>query len=216
MPATTMKLSRSLLSAGLLVAALGTVGRAQIERLDLEQIVTRSDNAVFATIVDKTVFRVDHPVDGPELYYTRLTLKGSSLMDGRDATTDVIFAGGFIDKERGIGSFNSEAPSEDDVRIGNRVVVFYKWTDNIGGDVSGNAIYAAHGGVYRTAKGPQGVVVLGRGEGFALEGNRKLAELDTAVTAIRTAWELEQAKLKQQQPTTSGATTSGQKPSGQE
>ena len=38
---------------------------------------------------------------------------------------------------------NSEAPSADDVRIGNRVVAFYKWIDNMGGDLAGNALYAS-------------------------------------------------------------------------
>ena len=193
-----MRLSTHFVLTGLLLAAAATAGRAQIERLDLETMVSRTDNTVHGEIVGKQVFRVDHPVDGPELYFTKLTVKGSSLVDGRGTTVDVVFPGGFIDKERGIGVHNSEAPSEDDTRVGNQVVVFYRWNDNQGGGVAGNALYASHGGLYRTVKGPDGkVVVLGRGKGYAIEANRGLGQLDTAITTIRQqldAKQLEQTK----------------------
>ena len=64
-------------AAALLVAA--TLGTAQIERLDLGQMVSKADHAVFGTIVDRQVIRIDHPEDGPELYFTTLTIEGRSL-----------------------------------------------------------------------------------------------------------------------------------------
>ncbi len=170
------------LTALVLGASMVPLGLGQIERLTLDQIVAKSDHAVYAEITDQHVFRVDHPVDGPELYYTTLTLEGTSLIDGTPMTVDVTYPGGFINDEEGV--YNSEAPSADDVRVGNLVVAFYKWTDNMGGDVAANALYASHGGLYRTVPGPTGQVVLGRGEGYAVTTNRDLASLRQAVASI--------------------------------
>ena len=105
-----MKLSPSALSLSVaaLVAA-GSLAGAQIERLDLTQMVAKTDNSLVGTIVGKEVIRIDHPVDGPELYYTTLTIQGTSLKDGKALTVDVTFPGGFIDAEHGV--YNSEAPS---------------------------------------------------------------------------------------------------------
>jgi hypothetical protein len=168
--------------AALAVAALTAAGAAQIERLTLDQMVAKTDNSVLAEIVGRKVFRVDHPVDGPELYFTTLTLQGTSLRDGKPVTVDVTYPGGFIDEEHGV--HNSEAPSADDVKLGNTVVAFYKWSDNLGGDVRGNALYASHGGLYRTVAGPTGSVVLGRGEGYAIDKNKSVANLQSAVRSI--------------------------------
>ena len=173
-------------AVGAAVAALvcaATLGWAQIERLDLAHMVAKTDNAVLGTIVGKEVTRVDHPIDGPELYFTHLLIQGRSLYTGNAITVPVTFAGGFV--RPGEGTWNSEAPSADDTQVGNRVVVFYKWTDNMGGDVAANAIYAAHGGLYRVVKGRQDKVVLGQGDGYAVSGNIALGELDRAIKALR-------------------------------
>jgi len=175
-------MKRALTLAGGLVLAAAAVATAQIERLTLDEMVARTDNAVIATITASRVFRIDHPTDGIELYFTTLTLQGTSLVDGSAQSVDVTYAGGFIDDENGV--YNSEAPSADDVKLGNRVVVFYDWTENMGGDVAANALYAAHGGLYRTVEGPAGTVVLGRGEGYAVSSNMALGDLDKAVTSI--------------------------------
>lgn len=172
-----------LLPLGLLLGALlVSSSRAQIERLNLPQMVAKSDNAVIAEITSSRVFRIDHPVDGPELYFTVLTLSGASLADGKPITVDVTYPGGFISDEEGV--HNSEAPSADDVRLGNVVVAFYKWTDNMGGDVAANALYASHGGLFRTVDGPSGRVVLGRGDGYAVSNNQSLISLEQAVRSL--------------------------------
>lgn len=173
-------LALPLTAAALLVAA--TLGTAQIERLDLNQMVEKADNAVFGTIVNKQVIRIDHPVDGPELYFTILTIEGRSLRDDKDLTVDVTFKGGFIDEEHGVN--NSEAPSADDTRIGTRVVAFYKWSDNLGGQLAGNGLYAAHGGLFRTQEARGKTFVLGRGEGYAISKNLEVSELRSSVAAI--------------------------------
>lgn len=163
--------------------ALCLLGRAHIERLTLGQIATRADNVVYGEITAKRAFRVDHPVDGPELFFTDLLIEGRSLATGRSIAVTVTYAGGWVDAREGV--WNSEAPSEEETAVGQRVVVFYAWTDNMGGDVEANAIYAAHGGVYRTVDGPAGSVVMGRGHGYAIPANVSLAQLERAVAELR-------------------------------
>lgn len=180
--------SKTPLAALLAVPALvvgAALGTAQIERLDLRQMVdkSRADNAVLGTITARQVFRVDHPVDGPELYFTRMTIQGKSLYDDADLSVEVTFAGGFVGPNEGV--HNSEAPSADDTRIGNTVVAFYKWTENMGGGVAGNALYAAHGGLYRVAKAGNEQVVLGRGEGYAIARNVRAPVLRSDIQKLR-------------------------------
>ena len=175
-----MKTRLGLLGAtalGLLSALTG----AQIQRLDLPQMIDDCDHAVFATIVACNTEEIVHPVDGPEVM-TTLTLVGESLYDGSSVTVDVSFLGGFEP-----GQVNSEAPVADDCRIGSDIVAFYTWTDRLLPDVGANALHAAHGGIYRTAVGPTGTVVLGRGDGFAVKNNVRVADLRKAIAGVRQA-----------------------------
>lgn len=182
-----MKLALSR-TAGLCLGALAllaasTLATAQIERLDLRQMVRKTDDAVIGTIVGSEVIRVDHPVDGPELYFTFLSIEGRSLHDDTSINVEVAFPGGFVDEENGV--FNSEAPSADDIRVGNQVVAFYKWIDNMGGDVAANALYASHGGLYRTFEHEGKVVVQGRGEGYAIDSNVETPTLRQRIALAR-------------------------------
>lgn len=163
-------------------------GQAAIERLTLEQMVTKTDDALFAEITKKEVIRIDHEVDGPELYFTHLTLEGESLSTGEPTTVVVTFPGGFVNETDGV--WNSEAPSADDQKVGNRVVAFYKWLDNAGGDLSCNFLYASHGGLFRTVEAPNGTVVLGRGDGYAVDANIKLEDLTKAIETLTKPEEL--------------------------
>lgn len=178
-----MKASFTLLLGAAALVTFGAFGQAQIERLTLSQMVQRTDDGVQGRIVEREVFRVDHPVDGPELYYTSLLVQGESLKTGEEAQVVVTFPGGWIDRENGVD--NSEAPTADETTIGREVVVFHKWTDNMGGDVSGNALYASHGGLYTTFLNRRGdLVVQGRGPGYAIERNVSYATLKNQVAAI--------------------------------
>lgn len=161
---------------------LGSLGLAKIKALTLEQMVAETDDAVVGEIVQKEVFSFDHPTDGPDLFFTNLTIEGSSLKNGSPSTVVITFAGGFTEDGRGV--WNSEAPSAEDTKVGNRVVAFYKHTTNMGGDLEANSLYAAHGGLYRTIKSRRGVVVQGRGTDFAIPSNIALAELDERITMI--------------------------------
>ncbi|MBA2556483.1 MAG: hypothetical protein H0V12_03925 [Chloroflexi bacterium] len=174
------------LTAGLALLGAASFAVAQIERLDLSKMVERADHAVFGTIVDHQVIVIDHEIDGPELYYTHLTLEGFDLATNEERTVVVSYAGGFIDAQNGV--YNSEAPPADAVRLGSRAVVFYAYTENMGGDLAANAIYASHGGLYQTVTGRGGdVVVLGQGDGYAISQNIALHELQERVAVLTEA-----------------------------
>jgi hypothetical protein len=162
-----------------LAVAFCAVAAAQIRSLSLEEMVELADGAILGTIVDTEVFRVDDPVDGPELYYTTLTIEGRSLVDDTPSTLQVTFHGGFISDTEGV--YNSEAPAKDDVLIGNTVTAFYQWQDNMGGGVSANALTAAHGGLYRVLGG---TFVLGRGEGYAIVNNITSEDLGASLARL--------------------------------
>jgi hypothetical protein len=173
----------------LAAACLAQAAHASIERLDLAALVARADGSVVGTITDRRVVRIDSEVDGPELYFTVLTIAGHALggtgstpASEKPVTIEVVYAGGFVDAKHGV--WNSEAPSADDVALGNRVVVFYAHTANMGGGMSGNAIYAAHGGLYRVFDARRGAIVQGRSEGYGVDANVTLAELRTRVAKL--------------------------------
>lgn len=168
------------LAAGLALCA--ALGSAQIERLDLGQMVARTDNAVRGRIVAAEVVRIDHPTDGPELYFTHLKVEGVSLRDGKPITATVTFPGGFLTPEQGV--HNSEAPRADEIKVGNEVVVFYKWSDNMGGDLAANALYASHGGIYQVAKSRKGEIALGKGDGYAISANVAVSDLKSQIAAL--------------------------------
>ena len=177
-----MKNAKSFLVTALVALAASAVGLAQIERLDLEQMVDRVDNAVYGEIAAKQAYRVEDPNAG-ELFYTVLTVEGRSLLSGKQTTVDVAYMGGIISEEE--GAISSEAPIEAETATGKHVVVFYKWLDDIGGGVSANRLYASHGGLYRTAESPKGTMVLGRGDGYAVSKNLRLEDLERGIDTIR-------------------------------
>ena len=178
-----MTRSRCLLpTLALVLPGLAGVALASIERLTLRQMVEKVDGAVLGEIVSRSVTPV--PVDdgAEELYFTTLTVQGRSLFDGSDLTVSVSFPGGFVDAERGV--WNAEAPSEDDVKLGNTIVAFYKWSDDMGGGFAANALYASHGGLFRTFQSSKGVrIAQGRGDGYAIPENRTVEELEKDVRA---------------------------------
>jgi len=166
----------------LILAALGSAGLAQIKSFTLEEMVRTADNAVYGQIVHSRGFRVDSEQAGPELFYTVLTIQGHTLADGQPITLDVTYRGGFVSDTEGV--YNSEAPAADDVKVGKNIVAFYRWADDLGGGVPANTLVAAHGGLYRTVDGPRGAAVLGRGEGYAVGANVRLAQLETSVRTL--------------------------------
>lgn len=184
---------RTLLAAGALVGAAAALGTSQVQRLDLETMVSLTDNAIYGEIVSKRAFVIDeHPRHGTDLFFTVLTIEGQSMRDGRKITVDVCYPGGFVSETRGV--WNSEAPSDDDTQVGNKIVAFYGWLDDMGG-CSGNRLWASHGGLFRTVEGPNGVTVLGRGDGYAVRYNMKVKDLEVGVRNI--ARELDRKKAEE-------------------
>jgi len=173
------------LLAGLALAVAGAIGQAQIKQLSLKEMTNQTDNGVIGTIVASRVVDQGNEVDGFGLYYTIFTVEGQSIFDGRKITVDIASRGGWIDKERGIGCWDSEAPQASEIAVGKEVLAYYFWSENIGRGVGANMLYASHGSLFRTAKSPTGTVVLGRGEGYAIDKNIKLESLRTATRTIR-------------------------------
>ena len=177
-----MRTIPTLWCTALLLGAFGAASPAQIKSLTLEEMVATADGAVYGQITSSYVRRADSAQDGPELFYTTLTIQGRSLVNGQPLTVEVTFRGGFVNETEGV--YNSEAPAADDVKVGKTVVAFYRWSDDLGGGMPANALVAAHGGVYRTVDGPRGAAVLGRGEGYAIGANVRVANLELAVSTL--------------------------------
>lgn len=180
MPRTSRLLS--LLTSALLAgAAIG-----QVVRLDLGQMVRRTDGAVEGRIIERRVTHLEETKDGPDLFFTTLTVEGRELGTGESRTVEVSFPGGFVDEDTGV--WNSEAPSAEDQRLRNHVVVFWKESPDMGGGFAGNALYASHGGLFRVFQDRRGRdVVLGRGEGYAVDFNQRLGDLRARYAPLRAA-----------------------------
>lgn len=162
----------------LLLVLLGivTLAGASIERLTLRKMIARADAGVVGEIVAREVVAVPLEEGDVELTFTTLTVDGHDLVTGEEVAVAVSYPGGVLPGDR--GGYNAEAPSEDDVRLGNRVVLFHAWSDDMGGGFAGNALYAQHGGLFRTFEDRKGrVVVQGRGEGYAVPHNVRLKAL---------------------------------------
>jgi len=169
---------------------VGALAPAQIERLTLQQMVEKADGAVRGEVLGREVRRVAHPhPEGGSLYFTTLMVRGTSLVDGSAQTVNVSYPGGFL--EGGEGVWNSEAPTDAETAVGKDVVVFYKWSADMGGGFASNALYASHGGVYGVfAARRGGAIVQGRGDGYAVTKNVRVEDLAQQVAAL--------AKQKQQ------------------
>ena len=159
-----------------------SIGLAAIESLDLPDMVARADDAVVGRIVRKRGVRVDHPVEG-RLYFTHLDVEGRSLFTGKAVVVRVTYLGGRVSEDE--GAWCAEAPTADDTKIGNEVVVFHKRSDDLGGGLAGNGLYAQHGGLFRVVRGRGRPIVLGRGPGYAVSANLELSELTRRVAALR-------------------------------
>jgi len=182
---------RLLLLVAVMLPLAAGAAFASIERLSLRQMVEKTDGAVFGQIVGRQVTAVPMTDGSGELFFTTLTVQGRALYGtaaGQALTVSVSFPGGFVDRERGV--WNAEAPSEDDVRVGNRIVAFYKWSDDMGGGFAANALYASHGGLFRTFETKQGTrVVQGRGQGYAVPANRTLVDVEREAAGLRRDFE---------------------------
>ncbi|MDA1264842.1 MAG: hypothetical protein O2816_07175 [Planctomycetota bacterium] len=174
----------------IIVLGFAALAEASIERLTLRQMIAKSDAGLVGEIIATKVIAVPLDDGGDELTFTELTIEGADLITGDAVTVTVSYPGGVLPGDR--GSYNSEAPSQDDVKLGNRVLAFYTWTDNLGGGHATNELHAWHGGLFRTFTDKQGrVVVQGRGPGYAVSRNMRLADLGDLARAHRKSLDAE-------------------------
>ena len=177
-----MKTSIRCTLAALLAIVLAVPAQTAIEALTLRQMLGYADDGIVGTVVDRHVFHVDHAVDGT-MYFTTITVEGASLLTGEKQTRGITFYGGIDDQ--GEGWVTTVTPSSRDTALGRKVVAFYAKTQAMGYGVAGNALIAAHGGLFQTAKRGTKELVLGRGRGFAIEDNTTVPALRSQARAIR-------------------------------
>jgi len=170
-----MKLHHLLL-AGAASLALVQVGRACIEELDLPQMVAKTDTAVRGTITDVRTVRFVPPGDD-RLIYTLITVEGTDLYTGQPRILEAAFLGGTY---QGDSMMVTSMPTPDEYRLGNDVVVFSAPVEGWGPEVD-RCVYASMGGIFRVIDGRKGAVVLGKGEGFAVQNNVLIETLRAAI-----------------------------------
>jgi len=170
-----MKL-KHLLIAGVASLALVQVGSACIEELTLAQMVAKTDAAVRGTITDVRTVRYTPPGDD-RLIFTILTVEGTDLYTGQARTIDAAFLGGTY---QGDSMMVTSMPAPSEYRLGNQVLVFSGPVEGWGPDID-RCVYAAMGGIFREVAAKNGPVLLGKGEGFAIDQNVRLADLQLAI-----------------------------------
>ncbi|MDG1405300.1 MAG: hypothetical protein P8L98_07075 [Planctomycetota bacterium] len=166
-----MKLLRWL-TASAAILLLMQAGNACIEELDLQKMISKTDVAVQGTITDVRTVKYT-PENDDRLIYTILTIEGTSLYDNSPITVDTAFLGGTFEGE---SMMVTSMPAPSEYRLGNDVVVFSGTVQGWGPDID-RCVYASMGGIFRTIDSRKGAVVLGKGKGFAIEGNQLVSTL---------------------------------------
>ena len=174
-----MKTLRWLLAAAMTVL-LVQGGSACIEELDLASMVAKTDSAVHGTITDVRTVRFV-PEGDDRLIFTILTIEGKDLYTGNATTTEAAFLGGTFESD---SMMVTSMPAPSEYRLGNDVVVFRGAVEGWGPEID-HAVYAAMGGIFRTIETKKGTVVLGKGEGFAVESNLLVSNLVREISNLQ-------------------------------
>lgn len=172
-----MRTTRWLLGAATALL-LVQVGSACIEELDLGKMVSKTDYAVQGSITD--VHSVQFTPQGEEdpIIYTVVTVEGEDLYSGQQVTREAAFVGGSFEG-RTMTVTSMPAPSE--YRLGNDVVLFSGPVEGWGPEID-HCVYASMGGIFRTVDTKKGDVVLGKGEGFAIDQNLLVSDLKQQIS----------------------------------
>jgi hypothetical protein len=159
-----------------LVAAclLAPLALASIESLNLGQMLGRSDSAVLGAVTHKATWSGPLEGFGEDPEFTTITVAGEELRTGKSVTREVTYLGSDAKPV-------SEMPAESETRVGTRVLVFSKTVGSWGGREGQSSMVAAQGGVFRVETGPKGDVVLGKGEGYAVEQNARASDLRESI-----------------------------------
>ena len=156
------------------LAVCASAAIADVLSLDLRTMVQRyADLAVAGTIQSVTYSEI--PLDdGSPAAYTNLRVKGENLYTREPQEVVASFVGGFLDGER---IFSAEEPTAAETQVGRKVVVFTAPWPSRFGNAPARCLVAQHGGIFLVQPGPQGEIVLGKGEGYAVPRNVRLADL---------------------------------------
>ncbi|MFN0207750.1 MAG: hypothetical protein ACKVS6_15690 [Planctomycetota bacterium] len=155
----------SFFSAGLLFTA---VAFAQIESLNLSQMLERADSAIVGSVIEKKTWEAD--IDGLQVEFTTITVEGEDLYSGKNIKKEISYLGS---EARPV----SEMPVENESRTGTRALFFSVARPKFGGRENQNSLMAAQNGIFRIEAGPKGDVVVGKGAGAAVEANVFLKDL---------------------------------------
>lgn len=182
-----MRISRCV--ATLFVAAVAALPiGAAIKAMNLEEVMSITDDVVVGTIIAKESVSLDYPWEGA--VYTKLTVEGESLRSGKSLIKEVVFHGSHDPSDNYI---ISEMPELQDTRLGGQVMVLSHTSKELGGL---SLVYSL-AGAYRIESGFGEAVVIGKGEGFAFRTNAKLSKVREAV---RTTHEALAKKAKKSLP----------------
>lgn len=166
------------LASALTGAVLAGGAYACIEALDLNKMVARTDVAVRGTITSVRSVQYTPPGDDRQIY-TLIRVEGEDLYTGQPQTVEAAFLGG---THRGESWLVTSMPAPSEYRVGNKVVAFTAPVSDWGPEIQ-RCLYASYGGIFREIATRGGPVVLGKGEGFAIEGNMRIEELRAGIAA---------------------------------
>ncbi|RKY19280.1 MAG: hypothetical protein DRQ55_11030 [Planctomycetota bacterium] len=152
---------------------------AAIKAMNLGELMSITDDAVYGTIVKTESIRLDAP--WPNAVYTQITVQGESLRSGESGRFELVFHGSH---DRADDYVISEMPALQDVRLGGETVVFFEANVE---DVFGKNVVHNWGNLYRVERVFGAPVVLGKGEGSAFELNAGLQEVRTRVSSAHAA-----------------------------
>jgi hypothetical protein len=176
---TGRSMKGALAAAGGLLLATPGLG-AGVVRYDLPKIVRETEGAVVGTILEVTATERVGEGWGPWIF-THVRIQGENLYTGEAEEVVVSFLGGTLE---GRVTVSPDAPSPGDLRLGRRVVAFYAFSPTMGG-TGMTSLAGSHAGLFRVEGGPRGEIVLGRGEGYAIEKTRALGTLRAELAALR-------------------------------
>ncbi|HET6204147.1 MAG TPA: hypothetical protein VFI25_15250 [Planctomycetota bacterium] len=172
-----MKRSRA---AGAFLLLGGAAAFADVMALDLKTMVQKYADVAVVGAVEAVTYSEFPLDDGSPAAYTNLVVKGESLYTGKPETVTASFVGGYIGGDR---IYSSEEPTAVETQVGRRVVVFSSpWPST--GNAPPRCLVAQHAGIFLVQPGPQGEVVLGKGEGFAIARNVLLKDLQSQAAEL--------------------------------
>lgn len=159
----------SCVAAVLAAAVLAVPVGAAIKAMNLAELMSITDDAVYGTIVEKSSVRLDLPWDGA--IYTKLVVEGESLRTGETGLFEMVFLGSH---DRADDFVVSEMPTLKDSRLGGKTVVLFEKAKQ---DLLGLNVVHSLANLYRVEEGFGQPVVIGKGEGFAFAQNTTLADV---------------------------------------